>query len=74
MTYLRSTSTDVERLRAEVERARSDYLSISRGAALFGDATAHDRAEERAWERLRAALDALAEAEASAAPGLTGRT
>jgi hypothetical protein len=74
MTDADITHTDVERLRAEVERARSDYLAVSRGAALFGDAGAHERAEERAWERLQAALDALAEADAPTARGLTGRT
>jgi hypothetical protein len=67
-------TASVERLREEVERARSDYLSISRGVALFGDARAHERAEERAWERLQDALAALADAEAPLIPGLSGRT
>lgn len=68
------TDTTLERLRAEVERARSDYLAVSRGAALYGDPDAHCRAEERAWDRLRSALDALAAAEPQHAPGLSGRT
>lgn len=39
----------------ELERAASDYLSISRRAGLFGPVE-YERAEARAWARLQAAL------------------
>jgi FAD/FMN-containing dehydrogenase len=40
---------------AELERARSDYLAVSRGAHMFASEDDHRRAEERAWERLERA-------------------
>lgn len=43
----------------ELERARSDYLSVSRGAHLYATETAHAEAESRAWERLERALMAV---------------
>ncbi len=43
----------------ELERARSDYLAVSRGAHLFATDQDHAEAEERAWERLEKALAAL---------------
>jgi hypothetical protein len=39
----------------ELDRAASDYLSVSRRAELFGPQE-YERAEARAWERLQAAL------------------
>ncbi len=57
-----------EGLQAEVERARSDYLAVSRNGALYGDAHAHEVAEERAWDRLQAALRALEGENTEAAP------
>jgi len=41
---------------AELDRARSDYLAVSRGAHLYGNEIAHAEAESRAWERLERAL------------------
>lgn len=41
---------------AEVERARSDYLAVSRCAHLYASADDYDAAERSAWERLQAAL------------------
>jgi hypothetical protein len=40
----------------ELERAASDYLSISRRAELFGPQE-YERAEARAWARLQAVID-----------------
>jgi hypothetical protein len=57
-----------EGLRAEVERARSDYLAVSRNGALYGDPRAHQVAEERAWDRLQSALRALEVEDTEAAP------
>jgi hypothetical protein len=42
---------------AEVERARSDYLAVSRCAHLYASPEDYDAAERSAWERLRSALD-----------------
>jgi hypothetical protein len=39
-----------------IERAMSDYLSVSRRAHLYA-AAEYERAEARAWERLQAVLD-----------------
>jgi len=36
----------------KLERATSDYLSISRGAHLYSSAEDYAEAEERAWMRL----------------------
>ncbi|MEW6582205.1 MAG: hypothetical protein AB1416_05540 [Actinomycetota bacterium] len=41
---------------AEVERARSDYLAVSRCAHLYASDEDYDQAERAAWERLEAAL------------------
>jgi hypothetical protein len=40
-----------------VDRAMSDYLSVSRRAHLYGPGE-YDEAEERAWARLQEALAA----------------
>ena len=39
-----------------IERAMSDYLSVSRRAHLYAGAE-YERAEARAWERLQAVLE-----------------
>jgi hypothetical protein len=39
-----------------LERAMSDYLSVSRRAHLYSGAE-YERAEARAWERLQAVLE-----------------
>lgn len=57
-----STLTPAE----ELERATSDYLSVSRNAGLYASPAEHQTAEERAWSRLmeaRSAVEALADAE-----------
>ncbi len=59
------TETTDRSVEEELERARSDYLAVSRGAHLFATAADHAEAEERAWERLERALQA-AEATAGA--------
>lgn len=41
-----------------LERAISDYLSVSRSAHLF-DAQEYAKAEAEAWERLQAARESL---------------
>ena len=46
-----TTTTDRDP-HAALERARSDYLAVSRGAHLYSSALEHERAEEIAWERL----------------------
>lgn len=52
----------------ELERARDDYLAVSRGAHLYSSPQDHEEAERRAWERLELALAAVAdEAEHEAA-------
>lgn len=51
------TGTDPQ---SELERAQSDYLAVSRGSHLYASEDEHRRAEERAWERLRAAQEAVA--------------
>ena len=49
---------------ADLERARSDDLAVSRGAHMYATPADHMRAEEMAWERLEKARIA---AEAAAA-------
>lgn len=46
-----TTTTDHDP-QAALERARSDYLAVSRGAHLYSSPREHERAEELAWERL----------------------
>lgn len=45
----------------ELERARDDYLAVSRGAHLYASPLDHEEAERRAWERLELALAAVAD-------------
>jgi hypothetical protein len=47
----------------ELERARADYLAISRGSHLYSSEDEHLRAENDAWERLERALAAVKNAE-----------
>lgn len=49
------TRTELEK---SLERASSDYVSVSRSAGLFGDAE-YERAEAEAWQRLEEAREAL---------------
>lgn len=57
------TDTDLVHLTEELERARSDYLAVSRNARLYSSAADHAEAEDRAWRRLEEALAAMAAAE-----------
>lgn len=41
----------------ELERAKADYLAISRGPHLYADAESHAAAEEKAWERMMVLRD-----------------
>ena len=50
---------------AQLERARSDYLAVSRGASLSATEHDHAEAEARAWERLERALMAVQAVEAA---------
>ena len=58
----RTTRNDAQ---AELDRARSDCLAVSRGAHLYGTELAHAEAESRAWERLERALMAVQAVEAA---------
>ncbi len=51
---------------AELERATSDYLAVSRNSHLYGTASDYEVAERRAWDRMAEAAAAV-EAAASAA-------
>jgi len=52
------TETPLQSATAELERARDDYLAVSRGAHLYASPADHEEAERRAWERLELALAA----------------
>lgn len=51
----------------DLDRARSDYLAVSRNAHLYSSPRDHEEAEARAWERLEIALAAVQAAEAEGA-------
>ncbi|HWH13690.1 MAG TPA: hypothetical protein VNT51_03025 [Miltoncostaeaceae bacterium] len=53
---------------AELERARSDYLAVSRGAGMYASEDDHRRAEERAWDRLERARAQVARLRPEGAP------
>jgi hypothetical protein len=53
-TLIRSAADDLD-------RARADYLAVSRGAHLYSSPSDHEEAERRAWERLETALAASQE-------------
>jgi|GEM_PF-4034569 len=57
---------------AELERARSDYLAVSRGAGMYASDDDHRRAEERAWDRLERARAEVERLGGDAAPGAAG--
>lgn len=46
----------IQSAQEELDRARSDYLAVSRGAHLYATEIDHAEAESRAWERLERAL------------------
>ena len=57
------TDTTLLSVAAELERARTDYLAVSRGAHLYASPGDHQEAERRAWERLELALAAAQQSE-----------
>lgn len=56
------TPTALARMR---ERATSDYLAVSRNIGVYSSTDDYLAAEQRAWDRLQAALDRAARVEAS---------
>jgi hypothetical protein len=44
---------------AELERATSDYLAVSRNSHLYGTTTEYETAERKAWERMSEAAAAV---------------
>jgi hypothetical protein len=44
---------------AELERAVSDYLAVSRNSEIYATHADYELAERRAWERMQAAREAL---------------
>lgn len=50
---------------AELERATSDYLAVSRNAQMYATTADYELAERRAWERMAEAAEAVKEAAAS---------
>ena len=44
---------------AELERATSDYLAVSRNSQLYGTTTQYETAERRAWDRMAEAAAAI---------------
>jgi len=61
---VQAETTNVDAV-ADLDRARSDYLAVSRGAHLYASEDDHLRAEDLAWERLEQARLAV---ERGAAP------
>ena len=43
---------------AELERATSDYLAVSRNAQMYATTADYELAERRAWERMAEAAEA----------------
>lgn len=48
-----------DKYQAELDRARSDYLAVSRNAHMYATEADHAEAERRAWERLEHALEGM---------------
>jgi len=44
---------------AELERATSDYLAVSRNSQLYGTTSEYEAAERRAWDRMAEAAAAV---------------
>lgn len=49
---------------AELERATSDYLAVSRNSHLYATTADYENAERKAWDRMEEAAEALKQAEA----------
>ena len=65
---MRAVITNIDHV-ADLERARSDYLAVSRGAHMYATPADHMRAEEMAWERLERARIAAESAGAALGDG-----
>jgi hypothetical protein len=50
---------------AELERATSDYLAVSRNAQMYATTADYELAERRAWERMAEAAEAVKAASAN---------
>ena len=50
---------------AELERATSDYLAVSRNAQMYATTADYELAERRAWERMADAAEAVKVASAN---------
>ena len=50
---------------AELERATSDYLAVSRNAQMYATTADYELAERRAWERMAEAAEAVKVASAN---------
>jgi hypothetical protein len=50
---------------AELERATSDYLAVSRNAQMYATTADYELAERRAWERMADAAEAAKAASAN---------
>ena len=50
---------------AELERATSDYLAVSRNAHMYATTADYELAERRAWERMAEAAEAAKQASAN---------
>lgn len=44
---------------AELERATSDYLAVSRNSHLYATTADYEKAERKAWERMAEAASAV---------------
>ncbi len=53
---------------AELERATSDYLAVSRNAQMYATTHDYEVAESKAWDRVVAAREAVAALDDPAAP------
>lgn len=60
------TTTPATALDHMRQRAMSDYLAVSRGSGVFSSVDDYLAAEERAWERLQAAIERARRVEESA--------
>lgn len=59
------TSTRTTAIHRMRERAISDYLAVSRNVGVYASTMDYLAAEERAWDRLQAALDRARRVEGS---------
>lgn len=53
---------------AELERATSDYLAVSRNAQMYATTHDYEVAESKAWDRVLAAREAIAAQDGESVP------